>query len=588
MRRASACLDFAIDAPRHMISGEQFGRTPRILIALRIPPALFFRVRSLLFVEVRNVVEHEPAAFAVAQHAAFAAHALGYQDAAHTDRPDHAGGVKLNELHVLEFGSGAIRQCKAVARIFPTVAGHLEGTPDSAGGHHHRLRLPQLEPALLAVVSASSGNAASVEQQAEHRALHVDFHPRVNAVILECADHLQAGAVADVGQPRVPVPAEVSLQNPAVCGAIEKRAPCLEFAHAFRRFFGVQFGHAPVVEILAAAHRIGEMDPPVIAIVDIGQRCRDASFGHHGMRFAKQRFADHTHLRTGGSGFNGGAQACSACSNHQYVVGEPLEFRHLENSPVMPDAHRTEADIDIGKRNPKEACPGPLLMPRVQATHAVVELVPYRVIRDLVECSSDQVPERMTPEYVSAQKHDIDDQNEASNPDPESLREKERPHRVVDQKAPDNVGEPQKVAMKILHDERKASFPQISLARLAHRARRRIGPERFVIGAAVVVAGHTEQAGNPENEQRRRKGQKVRVPTRFWAKQGVRGAAEKLGRIKRRDIWSKGVMAVLERRPVGVDQKRAETQEDRRRRKPPGVAPRCLAKLAVFPDDIGS
>jgi hypothetical protein len=225
MRRATACLDFAIDAPRNMISREQFRRTPRILIPLRIPPSFFFRVRSLLFVEVRNVVEHEPVAFLVAQDSAFAAHALSHKDAAHTDRPDHASGVKLNEFHVLEFSSGAIRQCETVARIFPTVAGHLEGAPDSTGGHHYCLGLPQLKPSLLAVVTACSGNAASVEQQTEHGALHVHFHPRVNAVILERAYHLQAGAVADVSQPGVPVPAKVSLKNLAIRSAIEKRAP---------------------------------------------------------------------------------------------------------------------------------------------------------------------------------------------------------------------------------------------------------------------------------------------------------------------------------------------------------------------------
>src|SRR5258708_6559356 len=142
-----------------MIPGEQLRRTARILIALRIPPAFFFRVRSLLLIEVRDIVEHESAAFAVAQDAAFAADTFGYENAAHADRPDHAGGVKLNEFHVLEFGSGAIRQCQAVPGIFPTVAGDLEGTSDSAGGHHHCLCFPQVESALLAIVSASSGNA---------------------------------------------------------------------------------------------------------------------------------------------------------------------------------------------------------------------------------------------------------------------------------------------------------------------------------------------------------------------------------------------------------------------------------------------
>ena len=137
-------------------------------------------------------------------------------------------------------------------------------------------------------------------QQAEHGALHVHFHACVDAVILQRADHLQAGAVADVRQPRIAVAAEVALQDSAVVGAIEQRAPCFEFAHAFRRFFGVQFGHAPVVEILAAAHGVGEMDAPVVAIVHIGQCCRDAAFGHHGVRFAEKRFADHADLHAGG------------------------------------------------------------------------------------------------------------------------------------------------------------------------------------------------------------------------------------------------------------------------------------------------
>src|SRR6476659_120287 len=129
--------------------------------------------------------------------------------------------------------------------------------------------------------------------------------------------------------------------------------------------------------------------------------------------------------------------------------------------------------------------------------------------------------------------------------------------------------------MEILHDEWKGPFSQVAFARLANCARRRVGPERFVIGAPVVVAGHAEQAGYPENEQSRGEGQKAWVPSRFRAKQGVRGTSEKLVRIKRRYIWTIGVMAVLERCPVGIDQKRTEAQEDCRGRKPPGVAPRC-------------
>ena len=70
--------------------------------------------------------------------------------------------------------------------------------------------------------------------------------------------------------------------------AIEERAPRLELAHAVRRFLGVQLGHPPVVDVLAAAHRVGEVHLPAVAIVDVGERRGDAAFGHDGVRLAEQ------------------------------------------------------------------------------------------------------------------------------------------------------------------------------------------------------------------------------------------------------------------------------------------------------------
>ena len=254
----------------------------------------------------------------------------------------------------------------------------------------------------------------------------------------------------------------------------------------------------------------------------------------------------------------------------------------------MPESDGTQADVDVGKRDPKQARPRPLLMSRIQQANEVVYLVPHRVGGDAVKRATDEVPERVTPEYIAGKKDDVDDKHEAPYSDPESVRKEEPPDGVVDQKSPDNVGEPQKIAMKILHDQRKTSFAQIRLARLAHGARRRVRPERLVIRPAIVIAGHAEQAGDPENEQRRRERKKARIPSGFRAEQGVRRASKQLRRIKRRNIGAKGVVAVLESRPVGVDQKRGETQEDRRRRKPPGITPRCLGELAVFPNYVGS
>ena len=86
--------------------------------------------------------------------------------------------------------------------------------------------------------------------------------------------------------------AEVALQDAAVCRAIEHRAPRFELAHALRRFLGVELGHPPVVQVLAAAHRVGEVHAPVVAVVDVGHRRRHAALGHDGVRLAEQRLGD--------------------------------------------------------------------------------------------------------------------------------------------------------------------------------------------------------------------------------------------------------------------------------------------------------
>ena len=254
----------------------------------------------------------------------------------------------------------------------------------------------------------------------------------------------------------------------------------------------------------------------------------------------------------------------------------------------MPDPHRAEADVDVRKSHPEQTRPGPLLVSCVQAAHAIVELVPHRVFRDAVERASDQVAERVAAEYISAEKHNVHHQDEASDADAEAVGETEGHDCVVDQKGPHQVGEPQKVAMEILQDQRKASFAEIGLARLADGARRRIGPERFVVRAAVVVTGEPEEAGYPKNEKRRRKRQKARIPMRLGAEERVRANRRRArenrkGRCRGRrcsgcsatpPTWSKPEMRLIPEKPP-----RAKATMD-----PAGTS----AEPAAFPDDIGS
>src|SRR5579871_2583087 len=205
VRAAAPGLDFAVDAAGHVIASEEFRRPASVLITLRIAPALFGVVGGLVAVVLGNIVEHKAAAFFIAQNAAFAANTFGDEQALHAGRPDHAGGMELDEFHIAKDCAGAVGEPESIAGVFPTVAGDAVGAPDTPAGHHDCLRGEEQEAAPFAVVPKSARYAATIQQEREDGTLHVDFHSLVDAVILEGSDHFEAGSVAHVGQARVAI-----------------------------------------------------------------------------------------------------------------------------------------------------------------------------------------------------------------------------------------------------------------------------------------------------------------------------------------------------------------------------------------------
>jgi hypothetical protein len=88
----------------------------------------------------------------------------------------------------------------------------------------------------------------------------------------------------------------------------------------FPSFLCVQLGHAPVVDVLTAAHRVGEMHFPTVAVIHIAHRRRHATFGHDRVRLAQQRFANQTDLDARRRRFNRRAQSRAARADDQHVV----------------------------------------------------------------------------------------------------------------------------------------------------------------------------------------------------------------------------------------------------------------------------
>ena len=119
VRGAAAGLDLGVDRAGDLVTREQL-RRPLVVVRVGVPPVpLVLGLRVLPAEHVGHVVEHEPLALGVLQDAAVAADRLGDEDALDRRRPDHPGGVELDELHVDQRRAGPHGQGVAVARCTP-------------------------------------------------------------------------------------------------------------------------------------------------------------------------------------------------------------------------------------------------------------------------------------------------------------------------------------------------------------------------------------------------------------------------------------------------------------------------------------
>src|SRR5579862_3186472 len=135
--------------------------------------------------------------------------------------------------------------------------------------------------------------------------------------------------------------------------------------------------------------------------------------------------------------------------------------------------------------------------------------------------------------------------------------------------------------MDVLNDQRKVALTQILLARLAHRAVGRIGPEGFVIRAPIVITSEPEPAREDQDDHRH--GHEARQEAGYRPEPGVFArAAEKQRRVHRRQVGTEAVMVPLEGRPSGVYYEPPQTEKREERINPPGVAAGSLSKPATL------
>ena len=154
--------------------------------------------------------------------------------------------------------------------------------------------------------------------------------------------------------------------------------------------------------------------------------------------------------------------------------------------------------------------------------------------RQLVDAAADEVPQRMAAEHVAAEQHDVDRRARSvptpmpNDTAPVAGSVNQNAFHTSQARISENAErEEQQVAVDVLQDERKRVLAAVARARLADGAGRRIGPERLVVGAAVVVAGQPEERRDRQDQQRRRERQPGRPRRGLRSEPAVRRRARK-------------------------------------------------------------
>src|SRR5206468_11437517 len=160
-----------------------------------------------------------------------------------------------------------------------------------------------------------------------------------------------------------------------------------------------------------------------------------------------------------------------------------------ENPEVGPDAHRAEPYVQVSEADHEEAGPRPHHVLAIQAARAGVRRLTERAARELIDAAPHDVPHRMAAEQIAAEQHDVRGQHQAADADPEPWRaaggvgKPETGVGVEGENQEHEYREEQQVTVDVLENQRERVLSPVAVPRLADRARRRVRPERLVVGA---------------------------------------------------------------------------------------------------------
>src|SRR6516164_7345651 len=218
---------------------------------------------------MRRITLHEALAFAVGQIAALTARPLGDQAAC----PVNAGGVKLDELHVLQWQPGAQYHRVAIAGAgMGRGAGEVRPAVPT-GGEDHDVGAKAMQCAVFEVPRHDpSANALIVNDQVERKVLDKEFGVMTQALLVERVDDRVPGSIGGgastpgrIALAVIPhMAAKGALINPSVLGPRERNAEMFELDDRGDRIAAHVLDRVLVTEPVRTLDRIVHVPSPVV------------------------------------------------------------------------------------------------------------------------------------------------------------------------------------------------------------------------------------------------------------------------------------------------------------------------------------
>ncbi len=251
-----------------------------------------------------GVALHEPLALAVAQDRALAAGGLRQQDA----EAGQAGGVELEELHVLQRQAVAPGDAHAVTGQGVGVRRRLEHLAGAAGGQDHGLGAEHVDLAGGQLVGDDARDAPVVTLAGHHEVEHVELVEELDvlldAVLVERLQDHVAGAVgreARAAHGRLAVVARVATEAPLVDAAlgraVERQPHLLQVEDRVDGLAAHHLGGVLVDQVVTALDGVEGVPLPVV-LLDVREGGAHAALRRAGVRPRRVELGEHRRAST--------------------------------------------------------------------------------------------------------------------------------------------------------------------------------------------------------------------------------------------------------------------------------------------------